>query len=151
MASAIWNGGRRAAADPYAAWSRADGRYMSMVPEFDLEDTATRYLMFPAVIARPRPGSAPVPRPDIPADGPGFVLVKGDPANTRAVAPVAALHKIYAAEYATLKASYEQREAARAAAAALPPPPPGDVFIKFLPAIIESAPAADQNPSPAAP
>ena len=132
---------------PYAAWTRADFRYMSVMPAFDVENTETRYLLFPFGINRPRPGSAPVERPAIPADGPGFVLVKGDPAITRAVAPIAAMHQIYLKEFATLKANYEQVEAARAAEAALPPPPPGDVVIKFWPLRTEAA----ATPAPAAP
>ena len=137
---------------PYAAWSRADFRYMSMIPDFDVENTDTRYLVFPSVILRPRPGSTPVPHPAIPADGPGFVLVKGDPANTRAVAPIAAMHRLYEEEFESFKANYEQRETARVAAAALPPPPPGDVVIQFWPLRSEAAaPAASQTPTPAAP
>jgi len=127
---------------PYAAWSQADFRYMSMIPDFEVENTETRYLIFPSVFLRPRPGAQPAERPAIAADGPGYVLVKGDPDNARAIAPFAALHQIYREEYAMLKADYELREAARDAAAALPLPPPQDVVLRFLPAT-GAAPTAD--------
>jgi len=130
----------------YAAWSRADFRYMGLIPDFNLESTDTRYHVFPAIFRRPLPGSAPAAPPPIPADGPGFVLVKGDPDNTRATAPIAAMHQVYARDFATLKSAYEQRQADAADAAAQPPPPPGDVVIKFWPLRTAAAP----TPAPAA-
>ena len=138
--------------EEYAAWSNADFRYMSMIPEFDLVNADTRYLVFIPTIVRPRPGSAPAEHPPIPADGPGFVLVKGDSSNRRAINPVTALHQLYKEEAATIRQDWEQDELARKAKAAQPPPPPGDIIMSFWPVQSEpAAPAAPKKtPAPAA-
>lgn len=142
---------------PFAAWSSADFRYLSLVPDFEIVSNNTLYCVFPFGVHtyQPRPGRPPLahlPVPvRIPPDGPGFVLVKGDPSDKETIKPITALHQIYKEEGAQLKAAWEDRERARAAAAAQPPPPPGDVVIRFWPLRSEpAAPAAAQTPAPAA-
>ena len=123
----------------FGAWSSADFRYLSMVPEFDLVTDNTRYLLFPFVLHshKPRPGSPPLILAPVPADGLGFIVVKGDASQKESVNPIAALHQIYKEEAPQLKAAWEERERVRleeeAWRAANPPPPPGDLVIRFWP------------------
>lgn len=124
----------------FAAWSRADMRLFSALPEFDVAGTNTRWLLLVSVRPSVRPPAAPplplrVP-PAIPADGPGFLLVKGDAANSLAMEPVTALHELYAKDKPQLVAKWEERTRLRlveAARPALPPPPPKDTVIHYWP------------------
>jgi len=109
------------------------------------------WLIFPFVIYNPilRPGPGPVSLPQLPADGPGFLVVKGNPADAENVNPVAALHKIYKEEGAALKAAWAARERQLRAEEAwrAAQPPPGDAVIRFW--IIETPeqPAATGAPT----
>ncbi len=109
---------------PFGAWSNADYTALSMVPDVELSPGGIRYLIFPFFMHKPAPG--PVAPPTFPADGSGFVVVKGDTADTENVSPIAALHKIYQAEGAELKRLAEERERQRreeeGANAGQPPP-----------------------------
>ena len=115
---------------PFAVWSRADFRYIDLISQFEMD--GTRYLLFPTTLVRPRSVNQVVP-PDLPGDGPGFMLAEGDRENSGAIAPIAELHRIYKERAVTLKAAWEQQESVRAVEAARPVPPPGDVVIRFWP------------------
>lgn len=108
---------------PLGAWSNADCTALSMVPDVELSPGGIRYLIFPFFIHKPAPG--PVAPPAFPADGSGFVVIKGSTADTENVSPIAALHKIYKEGGAELKRLAEERERQRleeeARVAALPP------------------------------
>lgn len=122
----------------FAAWSNADCRLFSAVGEFHLENDRTRYLAITVV----RPARSEVPDsiqpsiPVIPADSPGFILVKGDPANSRAINPIAALHQIYKTEAPQLRDRLEEIERKRLEDKAWQeahPVVPRDAVIRFWP------------------
>ena len=72
--------------------------------------------------------------PDLPADGPGFVVTKGDTSDTHAMEIMTGLHELYKVEGARMKAAYEAREQAsieREAYLRANPPQPQDVVIRF--------------------
>lgn len=125
--------------EPFGAWSNADYDALRMVPEVEVAPANIRYLIFPFFIYNPRvrPGMGPVALPQLPADGPGFLVVKGDAADAENVNPVAALHQIYAEEGTELKAAWAEHERVRleqeAWRAAHPPPPRGDAVIRMWP------------------
>ena len=139
----------QAGGEPYGAWSNADYEALRMVPEMEVTPGEIRWLIFPYIINNRilRPGTGPLALPQLPADGPGFLLVKGNPADRDNINPVAALHKIYKEEGAELKRVWAERERVRleeeAWRAANPPPPPGDAVIRFW--IIEN-PAQETQP-----
>lgn len=124
----------------FGAWSRADFRYLSMAADFDIVSDNARYSIFPFVPQNyvHRPGiPTGTQSVSVPVDGPGFVLVKGDPDDKQSVNPIAALHQIYKEKGAELKLAWEEgeriRREAQAWRAANPPPPPGDTVIRFWP------------------
>lgn len=136
--------------EPYGAWSNADYEALRMVPDMEVTPGEIRWLIFPYIINNRilHPGTGPLALPQLPADGPGFLLVKGNPADSDNINPVAALHKIYKEEGAELKRVWAERERLRLAEeawrAANPPPPRGDAVIRFW--IIES-PVQEAQPS----
>ncbi len=129
----------QAGGERYAAWSNADYDALSMVPEMEVPPGDIRWLIFPYLTDNRilRPGTGPLDLPQLPADGPGFLLVKGNPADSEKVDPVAALHKIYKVEGAELKRAWAGSERLRreeeAWRAANPPPAPGDLVLRFWP------------------
>lgn len=79
-----------------------------------------------------RSGRAYIPPvfPELPADGPGFVVTKGDTSDEQAMDVITGLHELYKAEGPRLKAAYEAREQARMKREAYlraNPPQPKDV------------------------
>lgn len=71
-----------------------------------------------------RGSPVPVPHhPDLPADGPGFVVTSGDLSEAGVLAPIQELHAFYRLEKERLAAEYEAREQERLAKAAAPVPP----------------------------
>ena len=70
--------------------------------------------------------------PQLPTDGPAFVVTKGDTSDMQAMEAVTGLHELYKVEGARLKAAYEAREQAsidREAFLRANPPQPKDVTI----------------------
>lgn len=75
----------------------------------------------------------PPPLPDLAADGPAFVVVKGDATGTPELEFLTGLHEIFPTEAPRLKAAYEAREAARIAHEAYVrahPPEPQDIHLR---------------------
>lgn len=110
------------AAEPFAAWSNADFEPLCIEPEVELQPGSIRWLIFPICTSAP----APLAAPHLPADAPGFQLVKGSARDVLNISPVAALHKKYTDEAPGLRAAWLQRrqqQAAEKAAAAVPAAP----------------------------
>jgi hypothetical protein len=71
--------------------------------------------------------------PNLPSDGPAFVVTEGDPGDTAAMDLITGLHELYKVEGTRLKAAYEAREQARIEREAYlraNPPQPQDVTIR---------------------
>lgn len=98
--------------EPFGAWSNADFDALRMVPDVEISPGNIRYLIFPYAIYN-RTLQGPVAVPQLPAGGPGFLVVKGNAADAENVNPVAALHKIYKEEGAELKRAAQERERQR--------------------------------------
>ncbi len=125
-----------AGGEPFGAWSNADLDALRMVCEVAVTPDNVRWTIFPLLPYTPGQRTLPGPlaAPQLPADGPGFQIVKGNPADTANIAPVAALHKLYKEHGATLKLAWEQREAQRLAdEAARAAQPPANIVLKFSP------------------
>jgi hypothetical protein len=126
---------------------------MDMIPPFNLEDTDARCQIFTSFIQPGRSGLTSAQHPAIAADGPGFVLVDGDPNNARAVEPIAMIHKIYDRDFLILKDKYDRRaldrlaEAARRAAQ--PPAAQRTGVVRFWP--VESRRYNTQIPATSVP
>ncbi len=124
----------------YRAWSNIDFNHIAGIGGFESGDGSIRYNILmglgnaPAGMRIGRTGrtvQGPV-IPPLPADGPGFVVVEGDDSDTAALADMDAIHALYRAEGARLKAAYECRERYHRAQAAwlkANPPPPRDTIL----------------------
>jgi hypothetical protein len=121
---------------PFGAWSNADLDALRMVPEVAVTPDNIRWTIFPLLTYTPvqRPLPVPLAAPQLPADGPGFQIVRGNPGDAPNIAPVAALHKLYKEHGAALKLAWEQHEARRLAeAAARAALPPANIILNYSP------------------
>jgi hypothetical protein len=131
------------------AWSRTDFSSLHVVS--DIEIARIRYWIFATVVdgTLRTAGKRAVPAAEsLPEDG-SFVLLKGDVAETAALAPIQALHEHYLQNGPALAAAWGERlEFARAEEERKRNAPPEDTVIRFWP--IESAVYPTQPSSPAA-
>jgi len=124
----------------YGAWSRADLSLFQGAPEMADAATETRWLLL-VTLRAPRRFPAPyaetaLTAPEVPADGTGFVVVKGDAANAAGLEPVTKLHEFHATRKPELLARQQERERLRQAALSAgpaPPLPPKDTVIRYWP------------------
>ena len=127
---------------PYRAWSNIDFNHIAGIGGFESGDGSTKYSLWiglgnQVTGTRLGPTGRVVPPPEIPplpSDGPGFVVIEGDATDTAALADMEAIHALYRAEGARLKASYECRERYHRAQAAwlkANPPQPHDTVIRY--------------------
>jgi hypothetical protein len=123
--------------EQFEAWSGTDFSSLWVAPDFDIG--RTRYYMFASVMkaAAKFSGRRPLPGPLVfDKKSPGYILVKGDPKNAKALAPITALHERYkteGAQYALDWAALQERSAAEAAWLKANPPPPHDTVIRMWP------------------
>ena len=124
----------------YRAWSNIDFNHIAGITGFESGDGSTRYSLWMGIGnqttgRRLGPTGRTIPAPEIPVlptDGPGFVVVTGDATDSAALADMTALHALYKAEGARLKAAYELREQHRIEREAwikANPPPPRDTIL----------------------
>ena len=133
--------------EEYQAWSNIDFNHFGGFGEFT--KSGRRYLLF---MELGNVNSEPVPMPGWPgeppelaADGPAYILVKGDSSKPAAVEPIGALHDLYLAAGERLAAAYEGREHARAGREAFlkaHPPVPSDTVVYFWPRKISQSEVA---------
>lgn len=120
----------------YEAWTLMDLRAAFLVQEFEVNNVI--YNVFASV----HPASKSDNRPGHP--GPlwfadtsvGFRLTKGDPTQTRAIEPIAALHQIFKEEGPSLTKQWialKAAENAKTALASSKPEPIEDIVIKVYP------------------
>lgn len=129
--------------EQYVAWSNIDWNHMTGFGGITSAAGKIRYTLYLAVgnqttadVDEPGETKAnPAPAiPTLPAGQPGFVIEQGDPSDAQALAGMIALHKLYAARSADLKAAYELRirhQAERAAWLKENPPKKPDVTVRF--------------------
>ena len=121
----------------YEAWSGTDFSSLWIVPDFELN--RTRYFLFPSVMsaslrfsgARPPPGPLVFEK-----DSPGYILIKGDPTDARALEPINALHQIYkeqGLDYAVIWTEQKRIWDEDAEWRKANPPVPQDTVIQFWP------------------
>jgi hypothetical protein len=146
--------------EPYEAWSSTDFSSLWMAPDFDIG--RARYMLFASVmkasakIAARRPLPGPLLFNKSGKNSPGYVLVKGDANNLKALAPITALHEIYKTQgqqFAVDWALLQARSEADAAWLKANPPPPRDTVIQFWPSLSRrhnTAPAPATLTTPAA-
>jgi hypothetical protein len=124
----------------YEAWSNTDFSSLSLVGDFELKRVC--FMVFPTIIhssARFAPKrSLPGPlKLELDPSNPGFLLIKGDPKERKAMEAVEAIHQIYREEGPTLAKNWLIRTSELKAAEELqrrtPVLPPQDVVIKMWP------------------
>lgn len=127
--------------EEYKAWSNIDFNVMRGM--YSVQSGNTTYLLFMMIgdestaQRRTRSGTVITPKvPEIPAlpEEPGFVVVKGNPANEEAMNGIRKLHELYTMDSAQFIAAYEQRLRCEAAAMAWEkanPPQPENVTIRW--------------------
>ncbi len=127
--------------EEYKAWSNIDFNVMRGM--YSVQSGNTTYLLFMMIgdestaPRRTRSGTVITPKvPEIPAlpEEPGFVLVKGNPANEEAMNGIRKLHELYTMDSAQFIAAYEQRlryEAAARAWEKANPPQPENVTVRW--------------------
>lgn len=113
----------------YEAWSRVDFNHLRGVGHLDIDG---RYHSFFLMIGTQEEMDAGLTIPPTLATAPeGFVLTKGDPKNTAALAGVRLLHQHYAANTTALIEESRQRELRDEAARNAPKPPKKDTIIIY--------------------
>ncbi len=127
----------------YVAWSNLDWNDFAGLMSFVSGKPETRHSVFLGLgnintVTPRRPGRLPyVPPeniPELPQDGPGFVLIQGDDTNTEAVRDVQAMHDLYRTEGTRLREARLKREQAqrdREVWLLANPPQPRDTIIQF--------------------
>ncbi len=127
----------------YAAWSNLDWNDFAGLMSFVSGEPETRHSVFLGLgnintVTPRRPGRLPSKPPeiipDLPQDGPGFVLIQGDATKTEALRDLQAMHDLYRNEGTRLREARLKREQAqrdREAWLLANPPQPRDTIIQF--------------------
>jgi hypothetical protein len=124
----------------YRAWSNIDFNHFCGQTAFESPDGSIRFNLWLGIgnhITGTRMGfsgrtMARPQIPELPADGPGFVVVEGDANDEAALSGMRAVHDYYRTNGARLKASYEARllyQKELAAWIKANPPPPRDTIL----------------------
>ena len=125
------------------AWSRLDFTCFSGFAKYSYKGNEFSFMMWilneSSVNARRRAARMSIPYqpievPEIPADGPGFVIMSGDQTDAAMVDVVTGLHELYRVEGARMEAALIAREEAnrvREAELRANPPQPEDVHIRI--------------------
>lgn len=125
------------------AWSRLDFNHFSGLGKYSYNDRIYSFMMSVTnesqanrqrLAARRNRPYVPVQIPEIPSEGPGFVIVSGDQTDAALMDVVTGLHELYRVEGQRMADAYVAREAARKVHEAelrANPPQPEDVHIRI--------------------
>ena len=126
----------------YVAWSNIDWNDFAGLGSFIAGEKQTRHMVMlglgnvdnDSVLPNGTTRADGTVIPELPTDGPGFVLVKGDPTDVEAMRDITTMHALYRAEGTRLHESRLKREQSQREQEAwrkANPQPPRDTVIQF--------------------